>query len=308
VHKPGSTLVHLLKGQAIEKVSLKGLELSLVASWDGTEVIHHRLSAGFHWAIGPEEGWKALELLWVISGRLTWKASDGEAYSIGPGESLTGAPVEEDCIFFAETDTEFLYVTSQPVFHQYSKIVQELTKLTLSVEEKDGYTADHCQRIKQLSMLLGEKLRLTTSQMYALNLGAFFHDLGKIKIPENILGKPESLTKEEWTIMKKHTVYGGDLLNQTKLPSLIAAAPIVIQHHERFNGSGYPYGLKGEQITIGAAIVAVVDSFDAMTTDRIYKKGRSRGEALEEIKKESGILYHPDIVNAFISVFDQIDS
>jgi putative nucleotidyltransferase with HDIG domain len=299
-------LVHRSDGQAIEVVSVKGLKLSLIASGDGTEIIHHRLAAGSRWALAPEEGWDALEFLLVLSGKLIWQLPGGDVI-IGAGDSVSASPVKKDSVFLAETDTEFLYISSRPVWHHYSQEVNQMMSLAVSVEEKDGYTADHCQRIMKLSMKIGEKMSLSSNQMYELNLGAFLHDIGKVKVPEKILGKASSLTSEEWVIMKRHTVYGRQTLEETKLPDLLAAASIVEQHHERYDGSGYPYGLSGEQISIGAAIVAVVDSYDAMTTDRIYRKGCSKEEALIEIEKGRGSLYHPDVVDVFFSILDKVD-
>lgn len=298
---PEAGIVHFTQGQAIEKVSLKGLELSLLASGDGTEIIHHRLTAGSRWVIGPEEGWNALEHLFVLSGCLVWQSPAGEKI-IKTGDSISAVPVKKDAFFIAKTNTEFLYVSSRPVFHHYSQTVQQMMELTVSVEEKDGYTADHCQRIKDLSMLVGDKLGLLPNQMYELNLGAFLHDIGKVKVPENILGKPGSLTPEEWSIMKLHTVFGREMLQQSPIPNLVSAAAIVEQHHERIDGSGYPHGLRGSEILVGSLIVAVVDSFDAMTTDRVYKKGRSKEEALAEIEKGRDSLYRSDVVDAFFSI------
>lgn len=107
--------------------------------------------------------------------------------------------------------------------------------------------------------------------------------------------------------MKQHTTFGKQMLEETSLPNLSAASRVVEQHHERYDGSGYPHGLKGDEISIGAAIVAVVDSYDAMTTDRVYQKGRTKEEALAEIKRCQGTMYHPDVVDVFLSLADKID-
>lgn len=290
---------HRKIGEAIEKTSLNGLSLSLLASGDGTEVIHHKLSIGSRWALGPEEGWDALEFVFVISGEL--HSSDGKMI-IKAGESISMTPIKIDAFFLAKIDTEFLYVSSRPVFHNYSKIVREMMELTVSVEEKDGYTADHCNRIMKFSMLVGGRLNLNSNELYELNLGSFLHDIGKTRVPIAILNKPGKLTNDEWVIMKKHTIFGRLVLEETKFPSLIVASHIVEQHHERFNGKGYPYGYKGDEISIGASIVAVVDSYDAMTTNRIYSKARAKEDALEEIEKGRDTLYHPDVVDAFLSI------
>jgi HD-GYP domain-containing protein (c-di-GMP phosphodiesterase class II) len=302
-----SGLTHLKEGQVIEKVSLKGLDLSLLASGDGTEIIHHRLTAGSRWALMPEEGWTALEFFIVLSGKIIWQLPEGNSRTLNSGDSISAVPVKKHSIFVAEVDTEFLYITSQPVFHHYSQVIQEMMGLAVSVEQKDGYTADHCQRIMKLSMVVGETMGLSSNQLVELNMGAFFHDVGKVKVPEVILGKPSALSQEEWLIMKQHTIYGRQMLEGTRLPNLLNAALIVEQHHERFDGSGYPHGLNGDQISLGAAIVAVVDSYDAMTTDRVYRKGCSKKEALVEIERGYGTLYRTDVVDAFFSISNKID-
>jgi len=283
------------------------LQLSLIAAGDGTEVIHHKLQPGSSWAMGPEEGWEGLEYFFIVSGKLVYQR-DEVSIELIPGQSFFESPIKEYTIFHAKEETEFIYVTSQPVFHHYSQLSKDLLELTISIEEKDGYTRDHCERIKDYSMLVGEVLDLNTKQIARLNLASFFHDLGKVKVPLNILQKPSKLTDDEWEIMKLHTTFGRELLEETRIPLLGEIGLIVEQHHERYDGKGYPKGLKGDEITIEAAIIAVVDSFDAMTTDRVYKKGKSKKEAFEEILKNRGTMYHPQVVDAFIALQDKIEN
>lgn len=276
--------------------------LWLVAAGDGTEVIRQTLGAGSRWALSPAEGWHALEHFTVLSGSLHWHRSDG-VIVLGPGDSVSAVPVTEDCIFVAETDTEMLYVSSQPVFHHYSQEAQRMMDLAVQVEIKDGNTADHCRRIVDLSMKVGQALALSPSDTVALNYGAFLHDIGKVRVPDHILGKAGPLTDDEWQVMRCHPTWGGEMLEGT---SLSMAAPIVKQHHERWDGSGYPRGLQGDEISLGAAIVAVVDSFDAMTADRVYRKGRPTAEAVAEIERHRGTLYNPLVVDAFLGIADTI--
>jgi putative nucleotidyltransferase with HDIG domain len=294
------------KDSSLESVSLKGLQISLIASGDGTEIIQHKLFAGSRWGIAPEEGWRALEYVYIISGELIWKSSQGDV-SIKAGDSISAHMIEEMAMFIAAVDTEFLYVVSRPFFHNYGSTNQELMDLAVAIEEKDGYTSDHCERIKKLSMLVGEELKLSPYDMYILNLAAFFHDIGKTKVPETILNKPESLTDAEFEIMKLHTTYGKQLLYDRGLPDLKIVGDIVEQHHERFDGKGYPLGRKENEISMLASIITVVDSFDAMTVDRIYQKGRPVPQALAEIERCSGSMYRPDIVAAFLKIADQTD-
>ncbi len=297
----GITIRHI--DQALETVSLQGLELMLLSSGDGTEIIRHRLFAGCRWAMYPAEGWEALEFLYVLSGVLVWQSPSGD-YLLRSGDSLSAQPIRKESIFIAQSDCEFLYVSSQPVFHHYSENAKELMRLAVDIELKDGYTLDHCYNIMRLSMLVGEKMGLSSTNLFDLNYGAFLHDIGKTMVPDSILGKPGRLTNEEYDIMKQHTSKGRKILHETGLSNLYSAGLIVERHHERFDGSGYPHRLKGEEIDICSAIVAVVDSYDAITAVRVYKAGRSKEEAFLELER-SRMLYHPDVIETFFQLAEQ---
>jgi HD-GYP domain-containing protein (c-di-GMP phosphodiesterase class II) len=290
----------------IETVHMKGLQVSLIASGDGTEIIYHKLDPGTRWALGPTDGWDALEYFHVLSGELSLQTDDGFK-AIKAGDCFYRIPVTEHYIFQSIGTTEFLYVTSQPIFHHYSKITKEFMDLAVSIEEKDGYTVDHCHRINKLSMLVGETLGLKTKEILRLNLASFLHDVGKLKIPLEILQKPGKLTTEEWEIMKQHTTFGREILENTSHPLLLNAGFVVEQHHERFDGKGYPKGLKGDEISIEASIIAIVDSFDAMTSKRVYKEAMSQDEAYEEILRCRGTMYNPDIVDVFLGLKNKIN-
>ncbi|WP_209124555.1 HD-GYP domain-containing protein [Alkalihalobacillus sp. BA299] len=285
----------------IEVVSLKGITVSLLASGDGTEVIHHHIQKGSQWYLNPEEGWTALECFYILKGELSWSSPKGEK-SLTAGMTFSAEPIKQPVAFKAVIDTEFMYVSSQPVFQYYSYAINDKKNLAVLVEEKDGYTADHCYRIKDYSLMIAEEINLPQEKMYILNLGSFLHDIGKVKVPDSILNKPGKLTEEEFEIIKRHTIYGYELLKESELPDLRKAAFIPLEHHERFDGKGYPYGLKGDQISIEAAIVSVVDAFDAMTTDRIYRKALTKREAFAEIIRNRGKMFHPLVVDAFIKL------
>jgi HD-GYP domain-containing protein (c-di-GMP phosphodiesterase class II) len=289
----------------IETVHMKGLQVSLIASGDGTEIIYHKLDPDTRWALEPQEGWDALEYIHLLSGELKLQTDNGFK-SVNAGDSFFRVPVKEHYVFQSIGTTEFLYVTSQPIFHLYSKVTREIQELSISIEEKDGYTVDHCFRINRLSMLLGETLGLKTRQIMRLNLAAFLHDVGKLKIPLEILQKPGKLTSEEWEIMKRHSTFGREILDETRIPHLIDAGKVVEQHHERYDGKGYPKGLKGDEIMVEAAIISIVDSFDAMTTDRVYRDGMTREAAFEEILRCKGTMYNPEIVEVFLALKDKI--
>ena len=144
-------------------------------------------------------------------------------------------------------------------------------------------------------MKIGKKLNLFKDELDNLIVASVLHDVGKINVPEEILNKPGGLTDEEYAIIKKHPVDGAEMVKDTYYADI---STIIHQHHERLNGSGYPHGLKGEEITIGAKIIGVSDSYDAMTDDRSYRKAYSPEYAMDELKRFSGVLYEPAVVDA----------
>ncbi len=286
----------------IESVSFDGTQIALLSSGDNTEVIYHKLDPGVRWAIEPQEGWTALEHLTILSGELKFV---NRSTSLKAGDSFSRCPVKEHYVFQSIGTTEFIYVTSQPIFQHYSKAALSLRDLAVTIEDKDGYTKEHCSRICRLSMRVGEFFSLNSDQLVRLNWAAFLHDIGKVRVPLEILQKPGSLTNEEWDIMKKHTTFGKELLEESGLALLKNVGKIIEQHHERYDGNGYPHGLKEEEISIEASIISVVDAFDAMTTDRVYKKAISREEALIELEKCKGTQFHPQVVDIFKYVQSQ---
>ncbi len=166
---------------------------------------------------------------------------------------------------------------------------------------KDGYTADHCRRLQRLSYATGQQLGLSQTELYRLDFGSLLHDIGKIEVPVEILQKPGKLTPGEWERVKQHPSLGREMLATTHVKE---AGIVVEQHHERLDGSGYPYGLSGKDILTEAYIVAVADTFDAMTTDRPYRKALSDEVAFEEIRKYAGVHYPREVVDAFFEAVD----
>jgi len=299
-----SPLLILKKGEAIETTTTKKAATSLLSSHDGTEIIHHHLKTGARWGMYPEEEQtNLLESVYILSGRLTLHTIKDDTI-LEQGDFVAGQPVSEHLVFTALEETEFLYVSSKPMYHYYSSATRKMEYLAVEIEEKDGYTAEHCSRIKDLSMIVGEKMGLNSESLQKLHFGALLHDIGKTEVPESILLKPGKLTDKEWEVMKKHTQFGGQILRKTNIPHLLLAADVVEQHHERYDGSGYPNGFTKEQICIEAAIVGLVDSFDAITSDRVYQKGRTKESAIAEIKQLRSIKYHPEVVDTFLFVLE----
>ena len=305
-HPPKSSLLIYKKGEALDTASTKSSVTSLMSSHDGTEVIHHWLKKGTRWGMTPnEDGSSSLEAVYIISGKIKVHTLEYDSF-LEQGDYLSCQPVSEYLVLTALEDAEFLYISSEPIYHFYSSDTKNLENLAVEIEEKDGYTSEHCSRIRKLSMLVGETFGLNSESLMKLNFGAFLHDIGKTEVPESILLKPSSLTEEEWVIMREHTRYGADILRSTKIAHFNLAAEVVEQHHERYDGSGYPKGLKKDEICIEAAIVGVTDSFDAMTSERIYSTARPKAEALAEIKQLRGIKYHPEVVDCFVSIVEEV--
>lgn len=172
--------------------------------------------------------------------------------------------------------------------------------LERTLYEKHNETEEHTQRIKELSVKLGKKINLPEDKLSELELLSSLHDIGKIGIPDHILMKPGKLTDEEWKIMKRHTEIGYRIAKAT--PELSHVANEILSHHERYDGTGYPQGLKGEEIPILSRVINVVDSFDVMTHKRVYKDAASIDYAVEELKRCSGTQFDPVIVNEFIDL------
>jgi putative two-component system response regulator len=159
-----------------------------------------------------------------------------------------------------------------------------LFALAHSIEGKDPYTQDHCARLSDYASRLGEHLRLPPDQLTALHRAGIVHDIGKVAVPDAILLKPGRLTEEEWIIMRQHPVVGERIC--APLKSFRLVLPIIRHHHEKLDGTGYPDGLKGEEIPITARILQIVDVYDALTTARPYKRALSSVEALEIMAQE----------------------
>jgi diguanylate cyclase (GGDEF)-like protein/putative nucleotidyltransferase with HDIG domain len=177
---------------------------------------------------------------------------------------------------------------------------QAMESLSATVDARDSYTAGHSRRVQQLSLALGRELGLSQAELDLLGHAALFHDIGKLAIPDSILLKPASLTPEEWAIMQGHAEEGARIID--RLGFLQDAVPAIRHHHERFDGTGYPQRLRGEEIPLGARIIHVADALDSMLTTRIYRAARSVDEALAEVKAKSGTQFCPRCVAALIRI------
>jgi putative nucleotidyltransferase with HDIG domain len=173
-----------------------------------------------------------------------------------------------------------------------------------ALDLKDAETEGHSKRVTAFTIAVARAMGLSSSKIRVIARGAFLHDIGKMAIPDAILRKPGALTAEEKEIMKEHCYRGYQMLR--KIPFLSEAADIVYSHQEKYDGTGYPRGLKGEQIPLGARIFAVADTLDAITSDRPYRAAQPTSAALAEIKKFSGSQFDPEVVKVFLSMPETI--
>lgn len=181
-----------------------------------------------------------------------------------------------------------------------------LMALAEAVDQRDGHTAHHCQRLGSLCVVLGAALGLDDGSLQTLYRGGCLHDVGKVGVPDAILFKPGRLTEDEWVVMRCHATQGEAICRH--LSSLAPVLPLIRHHHERWDGSGYPDGLRGEQIPYLARVLQVVDIYDALTNPRPYKPAFSAEEALRTLREETQRGWRdPDIVRAFLEVHAGID-
>jgi putative nucleotidyltransferase with HDIG domain len=192
-------------------------------------------------------------------------------------------------LYLGELETEKRHAEQVSSLH-----LQTIEALALAIEAKDQTTGEHLQRVRIYAMELAKELGLSEDETEALRAASVLHDIGKLAVPEHIISKPGKLTPEEFEKMKIHPIVGAEILEQVDFPYPVV--PIVRAHHEKWDGSGYPYGLSGDAIPIGARILAAVDCLDALASDRQYRKALPLNEALAKVASESGVSFDPRVV------------
>lgn len=289
--------------ESLETVSSSTTTFRLLVTNRNTEIIDIQIKAGERIILVPPDDKTVctVETFIIVIGSLCCLLPMGEVI-LRPRDYLVTRDLEAPVNLVARSDVTLLYITSTPFFHEISNNIQQLMRLAVDIEEKDGYTADHCGRIQKLSYLTATELGLPPRQLNLLDYGAYLHDVGKIKVPLSILQKPGKLDRDEWQIIQQHPSFGRELLEPTFMKE---AGKIVEQHHERLDGSGYPFGLMGEEILPESYIVAVADTYDAMTTDRPYRKALRPEVAFAELERYSNIHYPAEVVRAFASAVEK---
>lgn len=285
----------------IEKASKPAEELMLLAKGDGVEIMFQNIQPGEIFIVSPGESEELMEFFYIIEGSITCQEKKNECI-LQQGDYFYVHSLKEDVFFKTNNYVKMLYVSSQPIFHLLSSEIAELTNIATTIESKDLYTYNHNKRLHEYAMKVAHKMNLSKESLEKLLYAALFHDLGKINTPDEILNKPGLLTIKEFEYIKRHPIDGKNLVEKTFLKNI---GKIIEQHHERLDGSGYPWGLKSDEIVLEAKIIAVVDSFDAMISERPYHKGMTVEAAMDELKQLSGKLYDHRIVNIFEEVLKE---
>jgi len=184
-----------------------------------------------------------------------------------------------------------------------SMVDETVSAISLMSEKRDPYTSGHQQRVSKLASAIAKEMGISEERIKGMCVAALLHDIGKIAVPSEILTKPGKISANEFNIIKTHSEVGFEILKDIKFPWPVAQ--ILLQHHERINGSGYPNGLTGKDILLEAKILAVADVVEAMCSDRPYRPALGIKKALEEITKNKGILYDPNVVDACLKLFEK---
>ncbi len=184
--------------------------------------------------------------------------------------------------------------------------LRTIEALALAIDAKDHTTHDHLQRVQLYAVEIGKDLGLSEQELEALTAAAVLHDIGKLAVPESIISKPGKLTRYEFEKMKVHPVVGAEILERVEFPYPVV--PIVRSHHEKWDGSGYPYGLRGEEIPIGARILAAVDCLDALASDRQYRRALPLDDAMARVAAESGTAFDPQVVQALRARYRELEA
>jgi len=256
------------------------------------------------WGKGP--GFLSTVLVWLVYGYtagLFTGQSDAVTETLVMGGFFSAAALVVGTI--AQQREAALAARSRSLAELEQTYEATLQALASALDARDHSTEDHSARVTSLALATADEMQVESDQKQSLRLGALLHDIGKIGIPDAILRKPGPLTEVEWEMMRQHPQIGHDMLQE--IPFLRPALEVVLYHHEKYNGEGYPSGLRGKSIPVAARIFAIADVYDALTSDRPYRSALSHTEALAEISRQSGKHFDPEVVRAFERVVTYFD-
>ncbi len=254
-------------------------QLSLLGESHGVEIMLQTINANAVVMLTPAEDKNVCEYVFIIDGELILE-SENETVKLGNNDFFSYTNFDKTVLMRCTAPVTILYITSKPMFHQVKMYVSNLDDLIEKVNEKDHYTQKHCENVTNYAIAISRNMKCSAFIIDKLIISALFHDVGKCYIPDEILNKPGRLTPDEFKSIYKHPLQSRELVESNFGAEI---ANIVLCHHERLDGSGYPQGISGDQIPLESRIIAVADSFDAMTTKRPYNEPKTFKEAAEEL-------------------------
>ena len=284
--------LYIMGKGCISRVSQDNNALSLMASGGGLDIMMQEIFGDRPGCLTPGDVPDLLEFFYVINGSFDIRDED-KSYRLTPGDSFYVYDLDRTISFTANDGAKAIYIASKPIFDYLLDFMADLNQLLKQYEDKDVYTHNHSIRVEQYSLKIASRMGLPNDMLLTLAVASLFHDIGKVNIPDEILNKAGRLTELEFEYIRHHPSDSVKMLS-TKFEQDITN--IVEQHHEKLDGSGYPKGLRGDEIMLEARIVAVADAFDAMTSDRSYRKAMSYNQAISELEKGAGVHFEPEVV------------
>lgn len=268
---------------------------------EGFEIFESNIKAGRSIICQPYECIEAINVAIVMEGRLF---HTNEGRYIEKGQWFSFKNLDETHHLSVVEEVKLLMVRTKNVVDRQMKMIESVSDLLHIIQEKDQYTEDHCNNTGNLAVQIATIMKLHERTIENILYAGKFHDVGKIDLPIDVLNKPGALTQEEFERVKAHSRIGADIVKREIDDPYMAR--IVLEHHEKLDGSGYPAGLKGDEICMEAKVILVADSYDAMTTDRPYRKALTHEQAINEIKRYRGIWYDERVVDALEVLFERL--
>lgn len=284
---------------ALEVFNNKAGMFKLLIQDDDMEVFESNINPGKSIICQPYESKDSLNIIIVLSGKMF---HTNERKIIQSGDRITFKNLNETHHISVIENTKLLMIRNSKHFIQQASTSNVVCDLIHQIQEKDHYTEDHCNNTGNLAVQIATIMKLPETTINNILHAGKIHDVGKINIPVEILNKPAALSFEEYEIVKRHSIDGHDIVLKTTGNHELAK--IVLDHHERLDGSGYPNGLRSDEISIESRIMAVVDSYDAMISKRPYKDAMGVQEALDDLKRHSGTWYDEHVISALSEIIN----
>lgn len=288
-----------MKGLVLRESSKESFErnsLNLLMKHKHLEVVLADIQEKGGIIVSPLNNEKGVEFIYILKGELEYQ--DGEnTVVLKEGDCLYHNQLEKSFTAYARMESQIISFSNQGEYDEVCEVENKLKKIMKEIQSKDHYTKGHCERVGLYAQKLASYVEEENISVIHLMRAAHVHDIGKCRIPDEILLKPGYFTPEERQEMNNHARYSYEILkNNFNIDDQVSK--IAMYHHERYDGSGYPYGLKGEEIPIESQIIAIVDTFDAITTSRPYQRARTAKEAIEEMSKFAHA-YNPKLFEIF---------